>query len=468
MKTAKGANNSGSVWLVKRKTLPDYWRGSVTLPDGSKTYVKHEVKEVCQALVEELVGRVAKGEIVRSTVVGTVEQECRAWLERRTARDLTPKKKKLTASSYRTYTTAIDSLLCRSADVRLNIGKINAGKLMPAHVQNWLDDLAAAGISGNYVRQAYSALSQTYDGLVSVHAVADNPLRVIDRPARTEAKGHGIEGEELDELMNVLVGHRFHLRWWIAFVFGVRPAEAIAVRRKDVQLNLRDGADRRYGLLHIRGQIDNTGRYIPHTKSKRPRTLKLNEEAIEKFEDHLDGLDAEKQSYEDEGGQWAEFHQDDEHHDFIFRRPGGRNLTVGTDTAAWQAIAKDVGLEGKPRYIARHTAASHLIGNGVDPLVAAEILGHRNPMITLNVYGHALDKGKSAATDTMTRLMGAAKQRGREATLTAGGGMSLGDLRDQLREMGLNTAELDARIEAEEEDMRGVRPRRTARGRSSS
>jgi len=38
----------------------------------------------------------------------------------------------------------------------------------------------------------------------------------------------------------------------------------------------------------------------------------------------------------------------------------------------------------------RHTHASHLIASGLDVLTISRRLGHANPTITLNVYGHLI------------------------------------------------------------------------------
>jgi hypothetical protein len=96
------------------------------------------------------------------------------------------------------------------------------------------------------------------------------------------------------------------------------------------------------------------------------------------------------------------------------------------------------------------------------------MLGHRNPLVTLNVYGHALDKAETEAADVIVRVLDAAARRGYEATLTAGDSSTLEDLREQLVTLGLDTTEIDARIEAQAEEARGPRPRRTSRIATSS
>ena len=49
----------------------------------------------------------------------------------------------------------------------------------------------------------------------------------------------------------------------------------------------------------------------------------------------------------------------------------------------------------------RHSAATLLLGMGVHPKIAQEILGHSNVGITLNVYSHVLPSMQKDAMDML-------------------------------------------------------------------
>ena len=46
----------------------------------------------------------------------------------------------------------------------------------------------------------------------------------------------------------------------------------------------------------------------------------------------------------------------------------------------------------------RHTAASLMTAGGTDVATVASILGHSQPSTTLDIYTHAFDKNKKAAS----------------------------------------------------------------------
>jgi integrase len=55
----------------------------------------------------------------------------------------------------------------------------------------------------------------------------------------------------------------------------------------------------------------------------------------------------------------------------------------------------------------RHTAATLLLLEGVQPIVVSELLGHASVGFTLSTYGHAQAEMRKPARDAMERLLGA-------------------------------------------------------------
>ena len=51
------------------------------------------------------------------------------------------------------------------------------------------------------------------------------------------------------------------------------------------------------------------------------------------------------------------------------------------------------------------TAASLMLNNGVDVLVASQRLGHAHPSITLDVYGHLMPSMQSKASEIIDSII---------------------------------------------------------------
>ena len=86
--------------------------------------------------------------------------------------------------------------------------------------------------------------------------------------------------------------------------------------------------------------------------------------------------------------------------DFLFRWQGARlPMTPTTFTYRFKLILKKNGLPQELNvHSLRHTAASLMIAGGTDVATVAGILGRSQPSTTLDIYTHAFDKNKEAAS----------------------------------------------------------------------
>ena len=91
--------------------------------------------------------------------------------------------------------------------------------------------------------------------------------------------------------------------------------------------------------------------------------------------------------------------------DFVFRKHDSQDLmTPSTFTWRFKLILKKNGLPEKLNvHSLRHSNASLLIANGADVATVAGLLGHSQPSTTLDIYTHAFDKNKKAASEALQR-----------------------------------------------------------------
>lgn len=89
--------------------------------------------------------------------------------------------------------------------------------------------------------------------------------------------------------------------------------------------------------------------------------------------------------------------------DYIFRRHDTHlPMTPNSFTWRFKLILKKNGLPEKLNvHSLRHTNASLLIANGTDVATVAGLLGHSQPSTTLDIYTHAFDKNKKAASKVL-------------------------------------------------------------------
>jgi integrase len=81
----------------------------------------------------------------------------------------------------------------------------------------------------------------------------------------------------------------------------------------------------------------------------------------------------------------------------VFSDVEGEPLKPHTISRAWQRVVVAKGLPAVTFHALRHTHASMLIRAGVDILTISRRLGHGQPSVTLNVYGHLIGGADEAA-----------------------------------------------------------------------
>jgi integrase len=81
---------------------------------------------------------------------------------------------------------------------------------------------------------------------------------------------------------------------------------------------------------------------------------------------------------------------------------GARNLQ-----RHFKTVLERAGLPKNTRfYDLRHTCATLLLRQGVNPKFVQELLGHADISLTLNVYSHVLPDMSDAAADAMDAAIG--------------------------------------------------------------
>ena len=91
--------------------------------------------------------------------------------------------------------------------------------------------------------------------------------------------------------------------------------------------------------------------------------------------------------------------------DYVFRKHGEPlPMTPTTFTWRFKLILRKYGLPDKLNvHSLRHSNASLLIAGGTDVTTVAGLLGHSQPSTTLDIYSHAFDKNKKAASQALQK-----------------------------------------------------------------
>jgi integrase len=83
----------------------------------------------------------------------------------------------------------------------------------------------------------------------------------------------------------------------------------------------------------------------------------------------------------------------------------GNIVSVRGYQKSFSALLKKLQIAHKGFHSLRHTFATRALECGMDVKTLADILGHKNPNITLNCYAHSMMEHKVAMMNRVGRLL---------------------------------------------------------------
>lgn len=357
------------------------WRGYVTI-NGRRKYASGTTKtEVAQKL------RVIKTQ--RDTGVVTVGRSPKlsAWI----THWMKATKGNHAIKTHAGYENVVDTYLPAW------LGDITIGKLTAENLEEAYDALRDRGLSGATIYQLHSVIRASLTLAAKRGHIGVNPAKNVVSPPKPEAeKVKPFSNADLARIYTALEDSRSKARWVFGLELGPRPGEVLGLEWRHVDFD--------EGSILIEQQIQTiTGqgmRLVPYTKSDAGnRKVPLPGFLADIFREHRE-LQLQEMARSKKWSEWRDRDEpEDVVHAFVFtsaRRPGWP-ITPSGDAEQWARILRVAGLPHSKPYTARHTAASRMIAAGIDLTVIAEILGHANVKVLVEVYAHAIEERKRAA-----------------------------------------------------------------------
>lgn len=321
-------------------------------------------------LLEEL--RAAAGVASSRTTVG---EYLRSWLEMTGSRTLK-------ASTLETYEIAVRRQLQPA------IGSIELARLAPEHVERMVVDLGAT-MSPKGVRNVLSVLGRVLDVAERRGLVRRNVVRLVDPPRLIRQDRPALDVAAARAIIAAVAGDRLEALWITTLACGLRQAEVLGLRWRDVDLEA--------GSLRVDVVLDRQGgRYVltePKTSSSR-RTVALPTFVVAALREHR------RRQLEDRVAAAAPTEDG-----LVFVSPAGRPMSAGYVTHRWRTISRAIGLDLTFHGL-RRGQATLLVAMGVHPKVVSERLGHATVAMTLDVYAGVTRASDVAAASLLEEALG--------------------------------------------------------------
>jgi len=279
--------------------------------------------------------------------------------------------------------------------VRPMVGNIRLDKLTPSHIQAIQASILEKGLSARTAQLTHRVLSMALKHAVRWGLLSRNVCNAVDPPRIRQKEMRVLDAAGVQRFLESTRQSPYGPIFYLAIYSGMRRGELVGIQWQDIDLRRRTLA-----INRTVSRITNQGLVIGKPKTAHSlRVISLPQSAVTL----LAGLRAKKREYlERVGLDW-----DDSA--FVFCHANGGPMCPDTLGHAFQKALKRAGLPHLRFHDLRHTHATLMLKEGVNPKIVSERLGHASIHITLQIYGHVMPGMQEAAVDVFESTLDRAK-----------------------------------------------------------
>ena len=272
------------------------------------------------------------------------------------------------------------------------LGNVKLQALKPADIQALYARRLGAGLSRRTVQLIHAVLHRALSQAVAWGLIAFNPADRVKapRPARKEFKV--LTPKEARRFLESAREWDYYPLFVLALTTGMRMGELLGLKWEDVDLEA--------GAVRVRRVLYRVkGRWVegePKSAAGR-RQVPIPAGVAAALKEHRKKVVELKLKA---GPEWsAEFGE------LVFPTPTGRPHHPRNVQRALKAVLKAAGLPDIRFHDLRHTHATLLLAEGVNPRVVQERLGHSQVSLTLGTYSHVLPDLQREAAERVGRAL---------------------------------------------------------------
>ena len=279
--------------------------------------------------------------------------------------------------------------------VRPHIGAIPLSKLQPSNLTGLYGQLINRPLAARTVGHVHRALHKALVVAVQWNLLARNPADLVDPPRVEVREIEILTSEQVQTILRRLRGRAIYPIIVMAMTTGMRRGEILALRWRDI--------DDKATVIRVERSIEQTkkgGLRIkpPKTKYGR-RAIKVPASVMAELKAHW--TDQQEQRMKLGFGRAG----DD---DLVFPTWDGKLRSPNATTREWYRARDALKLPKVTLHAFRHTHASQIIAEGMDPVAVSRRLGHGSVVITLGLYGHLFENKADRAADIIEAAYGKA------------------------------------------------------------
>jgi len=254
------------------------------------------------------------------------------------------------------------------------IGNIQLDQLTPQHVIRIYVDMQEGGLSRRTALHVHQILREALGHAVKWGILGRNVCDAVDPPRPLQKQMTALDTVEVGQLLKAAEGSPYRHIIFLAIYTGLRRGELLGLRWADVDVeNQTISVNQSLQRMVGKGLIVTE----PKTRSSR-RLVTLPPTAVKV----LTSLKTERMDQCGDLG-WSESN-------YVFCHKNGAPMSPDTVSHAFNRLVKRTEIPHVRFHDLRHTHATLMLKQGVNPKIVCERLGHSSVTITMDTYSHVL------------------------------------------------------------------------------
>lgn len=278
--------------------------------------------------------------------------------------------------------------------IRPALGRIKLKALSPAHVQGLYRSKLDSGLAPSSVRYIHAVLHRALKQALRWGLVPRNASESVDLPKLGNEEVEVLLPEEVRTFLDAASEDRLEALYVVAVTVGLRRGELLGLRWTDLEL---EGEPKLRVGRQLQRMRDGSGRMFVAPKGGKGRTIRLPTRTVEALKTHR----ARQAEVRLKAGS---LYQDGR---LVFASEIGTPLEPSNiDRRSFKPLLKKAGLPNIRFHDLRHTCATVLLSQGVNPKFVQELLGHADIKLTLGTYSHFLPSMGDQAANAIDSALG--------------------------------------------------------------
>ena len=266
------------------------------------------------------------------------------------------------------------------------LGAIPLHKLQPSHVQSYYTQKLESGLSNRTVKHHHRVLSQAIKYGVGLQRVGRNVCDSVKAPVVKNKEMNPLDEYQVNAFLDSVKDHRFYNFFHLAVNTGMRRSELLGLRWKDID-------DLNIYISQVLHQAKGGEIIIeePKTEKSRRRIDIAPSTALElsRYREYKEAMNGD---------------------DLVFTDYKGVPFKTSSISRSFNTALKNLGIDGVRFHDLRHTHATLMLKQNVNPKIIQERLGHSSITVTMDIYGHVMPSMQKDAVMNFADLLKQARE----------------------------------------------------------